>query len=206
MAAGLSLVGSAAAPAAAQAQDAPAVDTAVSSIVDIVKATGEVVKQGAEYAKTGAELAKSAYDLAAPVVKSAVSSATPVVEKGVRSAVEVAGPALQSGLQQASKALADSTGVDPTTAAGPLVEGTGQAVSTAKPFLEQAINFLATSEPAALGQYALALVAAYYLLPTALKAGAGVLRGYAGDVSAAAALTAVSEGSVSAARGLWLAL
>ena len=75
------------------------------------------------------------------------------------------------------------------------------AVSTAKPFLEQAINFLATSEPAALGQYALALVAAYYLLPSALKAGAGVLRGYAGDVSAVAALTAVSEGSVSETLG-----
>lgn len=198
MAAALSLVGSAATPAAALAQDAPAVDTAVSSIVDIVKATGEVVKQGVDYAKSGAELARSAYDYAAPVVKSAVETATPVVEKGVRSAVEAAGPALQSGLQQASKALAESTGVDPGAAAGPLVEGTGQAVNTAAPFLQQAINFLAASEPAALGQYALALVAAYYLLPTALKAGAGVVRGYAGDVSAAAALTAVSEGNADA--------
>lgn len=34
-----------------------------------------------------------------------------------------------------------------------------QAVTTAKPFVEQAFTFLTTTEPALLGQYALALVA-----------------------------------------------
>lgn len=62
-AAGLSLVG-AAAPAAAQAADGPSVDTAVASVVDIVKATGEVVKQGVSAAQTGAEYAKAAYEQA----------------------------------------------------------------------------------------------------------------------------------------------
>lgn len=62
-AAGLSLVG-AAAPVAAQAADGPTVDTAVASVVDIVKATGEVVKQGVSAAQTGAEYAKAAYEQA----------------------------------------------------------------------------------------------------------------------------------------------
>ena len=56
--AGLSLVVGAM-PAAAQAAD---VDSAVSTVVDIVKATGEVVKQGVSAAQTGAEYAKAAYD------------------------------------------------------------------------------------------------------------------------------------------------
>jgi hypothetical protein len=90
--AGLSL---ASAAPAAQAADAPAVDSAVASIVDLVKATGEVVKQGVTAAQTGVEYARSAYDVAAPVVKSAVETAAPVVEKGVRSAVDAATPVVQ---------------------------------------------------------------------------------------------------------------
>lgn len=58
--AGLSL-GSAGAPAAAQAAEVD-VDAAVSSLVDIVKATGEVVKSGVSAAQTGAEYARQAYD------------------------------------------------------------------------------------------------------------------------------------------------
>ena len=71
-----------------------------------------------------------------------------------------------------------------------------QAVTATKPFVDQAITFLTTTEPTLLGQYALAVLAAYYLTPPLLRAGVGLLRGYAGDISAAAALTAVeSEGS-----------
>lgn len=189
-AAGLSL---AFAPAAQAAAGEPAVDSAVSSVVDLVKATGEIVKQGVSAAQTGAGYAKSAYDQVAPVVKNAVDAATPVVKEGVRAAADAAGPALQTGLQSAKDALVTS-GVD-TSAAAPLVKSTGEAVTTAKPFVDQAINFVTTTEPALLGQYALGLVAAWVLAPPLLKVAAGALRGYAGDVTPAAALTAVeSEG------------
>ncbi|KAL4447383.1 hypothetical protein ABPG77_007416 [Micractinium sp. CCAP 211/92] len=195
-AAGLSLVG-AAAPAAAQAADGPSVDTAVASVVDIVKATGEVVKQGVSAAQTGAEYAKAAYEQVAPVVKSAVDVAAPVVEKGVKTAVDVATPVVQTGLQQAKEALTASgvPAVDPSAVA-PVVKSTEQAVTTAKPFVEQAINFVTTTEPLLLGEYALGLVAAWYLAPPLLKLAAGAVRGYAGEVTPAAALTAVeSDGS-----------
>lgn len=195
-AAGLSLLG-AAAPAAAQAADAPSVDTAVASVVDIVKATGEAVKQGVSAAQTGAEYAKAAYEQVAPVVKSAVDVAAPVVEKGVKTAVDVATPVVQTGLQQAKEVLTASgvPAVDPAAVA-PVVKTTEQAVTTAKPFVEQAITFVTTTEPLLLGEYALGLVAAWYLTPPLLKLAAGALRGYAGDVTPAAALTAVeSDGS-----------
>lgn len=89
--AGLSL---ATAPAA-HAAEAPTVDSAVTSIVDIVKATGEVVKQGVSAAQTGAGYARSAYEAAAPVVKNAVQTAAPVVEKGYKTAVDAASPVVQ---------------------------------------------------------------------------------------------------------------
>lgn len=66
-------------------------------------------------------------------------------------------------------------------------------MTTAKPFVEQAVTFLTTTEPALLGQYALGLVAAWYLAPPLLRATTGYLRGYAGEVTAAAALTAVES-------------
>ncbi|KAI3428061.1 hypothetical protein D9Q98_006445 [Chlorella vulgaris] len=192
--AGLSL---ATAPAA-HAAEAPTVDSAVTSIVDIVKATGEVVKQGVSAAQTGAGYARSAYEAAAPVVKNAVQTAAPVVEKGYKTAVDAASPVVQTGLKEAEKALASSgvpSSVD-LSAAKPLMESTEQAVTTAKPFVEQAFTFLTTTEPLLLGQYALGLVAAYYLAPPLLKAGVGLLRGYAGEISAAAALNTVqSEGN-----------
>lgn len=202
--AGLSL-GSAGAPAAAQAAD---VDSAVSNLVDLVKATGEVVKSGVSAAQTGAEYAKQAYDQVAPVVKSAVETAAPVVQEGVKAAVQTATPALQTGLKEAERVL-QASGVDPS-AAKPLVQTTeqvggcggrgrlgswggwaawaevgcvgsggartqpvlgrpmqtahlsvracAQAVTTAKPFVEQAVTFLTTTEPALLGQYALVVV------------------------------------------------
>jgi hypothetical protein len=78
-------------------------------------------------------------------------------------------------------------------------------VTTAKPFVEQAVSFLTTTEPALLGQYALGLVTAWYLAPPLLKATAGYLRGYAGEVTAAAALTAV-ESEVGGSRSVVLSL
>ena len=57
----------------------------------------------------------------------------------------------------------------------------------------QAITFVTTTEPVLLGEYALGLVAAWYLTPPLLKVAAGALRGYAGDVTPAAALTAVES-------------
>jgi urease accessory protein UreF len=188
--AGLSL-GSASLPAAAHAQDGATVDQAVGSIVDLVKATGEAVKTGVSAAQTGAEYARAAYEQVAPVVKSAVETAAPVVKEGVKATVETVTPALQTGLKEAEKVLSAS-GVD-TSAAKPLVDTTTEVVTTAKPFAEQAITFLTTTEPALLGQYALALIAAYYLTPPLLKAGVGFLRGYAGDIAPAAALSAVES-------------
>lgn len=182
---------------AAHAEDSAVVDSAVSSIVEIVKATGDAVKVGLGVAEQGVAAAKGAYQTVAPVVqtaadtvgpavKSAVQAATPVVEAGVRAA----GQAASSVRPSLERALSD-TGVDTK-----VVSDAGEsAVATAKPLLDTLVQFLTTSSPTVLAETALGLVAAYYLLPPVLKASSGLLRGYAGDVSPAAALDALATQS-----------
>lgn len=171
------------------------IDSAVSSIVEIVKSTGDAVKAGLGVAEQGIDAAKSAYqtispvvqtatDAVAPAFKSAVQAATPVIKSGVRAA----GEAVSSVKPGFERVLTDTVGVD-----GKAVTGAGeQVVSSTKPLIESLIHFLTTSSPTLLAETAVGLVAAYYLLPPVLKATVGALRGYGGDVSPAAALDALS--------------
>jgi hypothetical protein len=55
--------------------------------------------------------------------------------------------------------------------------------------------FLSSKDPTTLAEYGAGLVAAYYLLPPVLGAVFGSLRGYAGEVTPAAALDAVNNES-----------
>lgn len=81
---------------AANAAAESTVDTAVNSLIDIVKATGDAVKIGLDAATSGAEYAKGAYEQVAPVVKTAVDAAAPVVQAGVKAAGDIAQPALKA--------------------------------------------------------------------------------------------------------------
>lgn len=182
---------------AAHAEESAVVDSAVSSIVEIVKATGDAVKVGLGVAEQGVAAAKGAYETVAPAVqtaadtvgpavKSAVQAATPVVEAGVRAAGQAA-----SSVKPSLERVLSDTGVDTK-----VVSDAGEtAVATAKPLLETLVQFLTTSSPTVLAETALGLVAAYYLLPPVLKASSGLLRGYAGDVTPAAALDALATQS-----------
>lgn len=51
-----------------------------------------------------------------------------------------------------------------------------KAVTTAKPFVDQALTFLTTTEPSLLAQYAVVAVTAWYLAPPLLRAGVDALR------------------------------
>lgn len=64
-------------------------------------------------------------------------------------------------------------------------------VATTKPILSQVVTFLTTTEPVLLGEYALAALGVYLLGPTLLGALVGAARGYAGEITAAAALDQV---------------
>ncbi|GAB4821917.1 hypothetical protein N2152v2_008963 [Parachlorella kessleri] len=183
---------------AARAAEEAVVDTAVSSVIDIVKATGEAVKAGLVAAGQGLDVAKDAYQQVAPVVKTAVDAATPVVQAGVKVAGDVAAPAfkavepsVKASLTDAQKAVA---GVVDPSAIKQVTTTAEAAVSSAKPWVDQATYFLTHTDPVSLGEYGLGLLALYYLAPPLLKATFGALRGFAGEVSPAAALDALSSG------------
>lgn len=191
-AAGIVLSGSAG--AAHADEGATVIDSTVQGIVGVVQAAGDAVKAGLGAAEQGVDAAKSAYQTIAPIVqttteamgpavKSAVDAASPVVQAGVRAAGEAASTVTPS----LERVLSD-TGVDSRA-----VVGAGeQAVAAAKPLLESLVTFVTTSPPEIVAETAVGLVAAYYLLPPVFKATVGLLRGYAGDVSPAAALDALS--------------
>ncbi|KAL4532423.1 hypothetical protein Ndes2437B_g02829 [Nannochloris sp. 'desiccata'] len=152
----------------AHAEDGAMIDSAVSSIVEIVKSTGDAVKAGLGVAEQGLDTAKSAYQTISPAIQTATDAVTPAF----KSAVQAATPVIKSGVRAA-----------------------GEAASSVKPGLERVLSETVGVDGkavAVLAETAVGLVAAYYLLPPVLKASVGALRGYAGDVSPAAALDALS--------------
>jgi len=186
-----------AAPARAADDASSSIDSAVNIAVDIIKATGDAIKSGVGAVESGIHIAKEAYTQVEPAVKLAadaaapvVKSAAPVVNSGVTAttaAVKSAGPALE-------KALSDA-GVNTQAIAGfekAAIDTGKEAVSVSKPFFDQLVTFVTTSEPVVVAEAGLALVAAYYLAGPLLKGLGGALRGYAGDVSPAAALDVLS--------------
>ncbi len=69
-------------------------------------------------------------------------------------------------MKEAQRELS-SSGIDTQAVVGTTkaaVAQTEQAVTAAKPALEQALTFLTTTDPIVLGEYALGLAALYYLV------------------------------------------
>lgn len=87
-----------------------------------------------------------------------------------------------------------SSGVDPSVVNSTTKTVTATAdtvVSTTKPLVNQLVTFVTTTEPVVLGEYALAGLVLYLVGPTLLGVVAGAARGYAGELTAAAALDQV---------------
>lgn len=92
-------------------------------------------------------------------------AAEPIRTGGLGSRLLAAGWCLGRQQPAPSAALAPRTPTErPPRCRAPSVVSPPQAVTTAKPLVEQAVTFLTTTEPALLGQYAIGLIAAYYLV------------------------------------------
>lgn len=75
-----------------------------------------------------------------------------------------------------------------------VVQTASDAVTVATPAVKTSFNFLTTTEPLALGYYALGAAFLYYFGPSLLSLSFGSLRGYAGNISAPAALDSILSG------------
>lgn len=183
--------------------ESTSIDQAVNSVVDVVKAGGGAVKSLAAAAGNGLQYAQQAYDKVAPVVQDAATTASPYVKSALTTAQGVAAPALRAvepsvkaSFGEAQRFLT-SQGInspelaDKAGKAGSAAEG---VFNQAKPSLTSSLTSLSSRDPTTLAECALGAVAFYYLAPPVLKLLFGSLRGYAGEISPAAALDSVAAG------------
>jgi len=178
-----------------------AVDSAVDQIIAAVKAAGGTVKNGLDLAAQGAGKVKEAADIATPYVKKGVDVATPYVKATASLAQDVskpivnaAGPIFQNGLSEVEQFLSRQ-GLN----AQQLVSGTREvtskaegAINYAAPTVKSTASTLSTSSPQALLQYGGIATGVYFLGPPVLRVLFGSFRGFAGQISPAAALDAAS--------------
>lgn len=185
--------------AAVPAKAEPAVDAAVGNVVDAVKAAGGFVKSGLELFGAGAQVVKQGIDYAAPVVKQGYDTVAPAVSEAVRVTSDVATPLFNRAAPVVKDSLTgalQSTGLDLNAVSSKTTELSAAAqggATAATPLLTKVVNFVTTTEPVLLGEYALGLVAAYYLAPPVLGLVFGSFRGFAGEVTAASALDLVNK-------------
>lgn len=189
-------------PPASSVLQPSTIDQAVSSVVDVVRAGGDAFKSFANAAEGGLQYAQQAYGKAAPVLKNAADTASPYVKSALTTAQDVAAPALKGleptlkgGLNEAQRFLSSqglappSNLVNKAEKAGSVAES---AFTSAKPSLTSSLTNLSSKDPGTLAEYALGVIALYYLGPPFLRGVFGSLRGYAGEINPAAALDAVS--------------
>lgn len=182
------------------------VDSVVDSTVDIVvvgaKTTGDAVKQGIDVAGQGLSYVEQALSKVSPAVEGAKKVLGPIVGD----VVEKSKPIASSLLEQANKSV---------SSAGPQVEkllqdvgvsgevirgaenGIGKAIQVSKPVASSVVEFVTTTPPLLLAEYSAAGALVYLLAPSILSFGISVARGYAGEVSPAAALDKLASDSSS---------
>lgn len=176
------------------------VDGAIENVVGAVKAAGEIVKAGISAIGTGVEIVKEGYEVVAPVVQRGVEAAAPVVSQAYKvtseatsPALKAALPALQSTTTEVTKAL-QTSGV-PLKAVGEATKAATDATTTISPYISKGVTFVTTTDPVLLGEYAIGAFALYLLAPPLLGAFLGSFRGFAGELSAVAALDALNNDS-----------
>lgn len=176
--------------AAPAARAEATVDTTVDSVVSAVKATGEFVNAGLTTVQAGLDVAKQAVDVVAPYAKQAFDAVSPVVVEGAKKTAEFAAPVVNAAAPAVKGTVSDlvkSSGLDLKTLSKTVDQAgsvAGTATSKATPVVAKVVDFLTTTDPVTLGEYALGAVALYYIVPAVL----GSLKGYQGSISAASAL------------------
>eukprot|EP00210_Caulerpa_lentillifera_P001133 g1092.t1 len=172
------------------------VDSFVDGTIEVVKTTGEVVKRGIDIVIQGTQVVQKTI----PIVQEKIDQAAPVAEKVSKTASDATSTALTAAspvLKSAGKAAAEfaaGQGINleaVKSGTQTVVQTASDAVTVATPAVKTSVNFLTTTEPIVLGYYAIGAFALYFLGPSLLSLTFESLRGYAGDISAPAALDCV---------------
>jgi len=99
---------------------------------------------------------------------------------------------LQGAVSDALKATGvDLNAVGSTTST--IVKTVSTSATAATPYVDRFVAFVSTKDPVTLLEYGVGALAVVYLLPGLLGAAFGSLRGYAGELNAAAALDFINN-------------
>ena len=172
-------------------------DLAPTLLLHLPQATGAAIKAVVSAASSAGHVVADVYDRVAPAVKTAANAAAPAVKSAARFAADVAEPvgkAVTPLLQSAGSevdTLLSSQGANPKALSAAAAQA-GGAVDAAANAATGAASTLVAAGPVAVAQAAAGLVAAAVLAPPLLRTLATRARGFAGEVSAAAALDAAA--------------
>eukprot|EP00873_Tetraselmis_striata_P019174 jgi/Tetstr1/439438/TSEL_027872.t1 len=189
--AGAALLALSAAPAAF----ADTVDDAAQAVTSGVQGAAAAIRTGLSAAQVAGGYVKQGVDTAAPFVKSAVDAASPLAKQAVDSVSKAAGPAFKSLGEKVPQAgqevdkLLSAQGIN----AKPIVSAGNQAVSTVKPAADNFLGWFLAQPLLTQAETLLVAGAVVYIAPPVLGGIAGLLQGYKGDLSAAAALNMMTS-------------
>lgn len=166
------------------------VDSAVEAVINGVKVAGGFVKSGVSAVETGIDIVKQGVEIATPVVKQGVDYVSPYVSEAYEAAASAAMPAIKASLPALNEAIS-SSGLPISETTSAVAKTADEAISVASPVLSEAAAYVSTADPLVLGEYALGAAAFLYLAPSIFGMMGGMLRGYAGELNAAAAQDAI---------------
>eukprot|EP00889_Picochlorum_renovo_P001643 jgi/Picre1/28673/NNA_004073.t1 len=171
----------------ASAQDA--IDATVDGAVSALQETAGLLKQALEVTDKGAKAVGDVASKVAPVVEKTTKSVSPIINDAIESYGKPLASSLSSKLSETGPQvgkLVQDAGVSPD-----IVQGASKAVSATKPFVTSAVEFVTTTSPLTLAEYAAGVVSGFLRSWDVFIVGA-VLRGFAGFVTPAGVLDKLS--------------
>lgn len=172
----------------ASAQDT--IDATVDGAVSALQETAGLLKQALEVTDKGAKAVGDVASKVAPVVEKTTKSVSPIINDAIESYGKPLASSLSSKLSETGPQvgkLVQDAGVSPD-----IVQGASKAVSATKPFVTSAVDFVTTTPPLTLAEYAAGVGVGVLALPGMLSLLGAVLRGFAGFVTPAGVLDKLS--------------
>lgn len=176
----------------ASAQDA--VDATVDGAVSALQQTAGLVKQALDVADKGASAVGDAASKVAPVVEKTTKAVSPIINNVIESYGKPLASSLSSKLSETVSSAGPQVGklVQDAGVSPDVVQGASKTINATKPLVTSAVDFVTTTPPLTLAEYAAGMGIGVLALPGMLSFFGAVLRGFAGYATPAGVLDKLS--------------
>lgn len=174
------------------------VDSTVDQLISILRAAGSTIKGGVEVLGEGVKTVKEGYVTAEPYLKQGYSNVEPYVLQAFDAAGNVAqqvSTAATPILKETAQQVETAGGFHVSDVVGTVAGAAVTAASFVAPLVGGAAGVIASNNPVTLAEYGLAAFGLYLASPYLLRFVLGGFRGYAGELSAVAAVDLLVNGN-----------